>query len=59
MSRLIKRQDNIALHSSSYTRTHGTTAKIEYNNIIYLWQIMFQASKYKGRNFLDLSDNEE
>ena len=31
--------------------------KEKCNSIIYKWQMYFQASEYKGRNFLDLNDD--
>jgi len=32
--------------------------KEECNSIIRKWQIYFQASDYKGRNFLELNDDD-
>ena len=33
--------------------------KEEYNSIIHRWQMTFQVSDCKGRNFLDLNDDKE
>jgi len=33
--------------------------KVECDSIIYKWQMYFQASSYKRRNFLDLNNNDK
>jgi len=36
----------------------GIYKKEEYNSLLKNWQITFQALNYKGKNFLDLNDDD-
>ena len=54
---ILKLENTSKIHLS-HGELHGTSAKRECDGIVNEWKMIFQASDDKGRNFLDLVDDD-